>query len=547
MTFTFPNPTDTTEFKGDNGITYAWDVDDKKWQVKSFETKQQEKVVVGPYRILDALATLEKGELVFSNPWGTLDPAAINYIRLNESDGNGNLLPDGVFAQGKELSFYRDDEGTAVKVATFFPNGIYEYDDRDYRESNLDRYKTEVYGTLQVGVDYYLTAIVPPFDIKGYVDEADQHLQIQIDELEQEIDLIAPRLDGAQYKYVGAPSVKSGEMHIVSGSFTSATDLVFFNDQALDGTTHGWADLNEGDYLEITDTQEKTKTAENYAMYLVTKAPEGTGMKQIEVALVKGAGAPTVDDILDAKGFQLGGNDINDLDARYIKLGGESETTSSIVVKTPEGKSHNFGLHSQEGSTAFWIKNKNDAYVFSVQNDGRLIAGPESTPFIATKANHLTTKSYVDSQLRSSGSPQLLHSGWNRKYKYVGVKSLDINEFATNFQASTADEIWLFKAYNQDGLAVKVLDYDCTGDSFIELFEWSEFSLVPVLSAGISRISQSSYAVHDAKLSLNRFWAKDGYTFNAYRYYVFTIRGLVARASGAFIDIPDDKFSEVKD
>ena len=127
------------------------------------------------------------------------------------------------------------------------------------------------------------------------------------------------------------------------------------------------------------------------------------------------------------------------------------------------------------------------------------------------------------------------------------MKSLDINEFATNFQASTADEIWLFKAYNQDGLAVKVLDYDCTGDSFIELFEWSEYSLIPVLSARISRISQSSYAVHDAKLSLNRFWAKDGYTFNAYRYYVFTIRGLVARASGAFIDIPDDKFSEVKD
>ena len=313
MTFTFPNPADTTEFTGENGITYAWDTADKKWQVKSFETKQQEKVVVGPYRILDALATLKQGELIFSNPWGTLDPAAINYIRLNESDGNGNLLPDGVFAQGKELSLYRDDEGTAVKVATFVLRFIYEWDDRDYRESPLDESKTVIYETLQVGVDYYLTAVVPPFDIKGYVDEADKHLQLQIDELEQEIDLIAPRLDGAQYKYVGAPSVKSGEMHIVSGSFTSATDLIFFNDQALDGTTHGWADLNEGDYLEITDTQEKTKTAENYAMYLVTKAPEGNGLKQIEVALVKGRGAPTTGDVMDAKGFQLGGNDINQL------------------------------------------------------------------------------------------------------------------------------------------------------------------------------------------------------------------------------------------
>ena len=57
-------------------------------------------------------------------------------------------------------------------------------------------------------------------------DGRDNALQLQIDELEQEIDIIAPRLDGAQYKYVGAPSVKPGEMHIVSGTFTSADDLV---------------------------------------------------------------------------------------------------------------------------------------------------------------------------------------------------------------------------------------------------------------------------------------------------------------------------------
>ena len=199
MTFTFPNPADTTEFTGDNGITYAWDVDDRKWQIKTFN-------------------------------------------------------------QG----YARDD-------------------------------------------------------IKEYVDKADQHLQLQIDELEQEIDVIAPRLDGAQYKYVDTPVVKPGEMHIVSGSFTSGTDLVFFNDQALDGVTHGWANLGEGDYLEITDTQEKSRTAASYAMYLVTKAPEGTGLKQIEVALVKGSGTPAVDDVLDVKGFQLGGSDINDLDSRYMR------------------------------------------------------------------------------------------------------------------------------------------------------------------------------------------------------------------------------------
>ena len=232
-------------------------------------------------------------------------------------------------------------------------------------------------------------------------DGRDNALQLQIDELEQEIDIIAPRLDGAQYKYVDAPSVKPGEMHIASGSFTRADDIVFFNDTALDGTTHAWGSLHVGDYLEITDTQEKnTRTAENYAMYLVTKEPEGTGMKQIEVSLVKGHGAPAVDDILDAKGFQLGGNDINDLDSRYIKLGGASELTSSVVVKTAKGKAHNFGLHVQEGKTAFYIKDKQGDPIFKVDADSSVIAGvDEESPFIATKPNHLTTKSYVDDQM----------------------------------------------------------------------------------------------------------------------------------------------------
>ena len=153
---------------------------------------------------------------------------------------------------------------------------------------------------------------------KLYVDNADRHLQTKIDELEAELDVIAPALEAAQYNYVDSPVVKTGEMHIASNTFTSSTDIVFFNDTALDGKQHTWAALDVGDYLEVTDTLEvENRTAEDYAMYLVTKAPEGSGMKQIEVALVKGHGVPHVGDMMDAKAFQLGGNDINDLDARY--------------------------------------------------------------------------------------------------------------------------------------------------------------------------------------------------------------------------------------
>jgi hypothetical protein len=39
MPFTFPDPQATPEFTGDNGITYAWDADDSKWQVKTIESE----------------------------------------------------------------------------------------------------------------------------------------------------------------------------------------------------------------------------------------------------------------------------------------------------------------------------------------------------------------------------------------------------------------------------------------------------------------------------------------------------------------------------
>ena len=385
-------------------------------------------------------------------------------------------------------------------------------------------------------------------------DGRDDALELQIDELEQEIDIIAPRLDGAQYRYVDAPSVKPGEMHIASNSFTNSDDLIFFNDTALDGTTHAWGSLHEGDYLEITDTQEKSgRTAENYAMYLCTKEPEGTGMKQIEVALVKGSGAPVVDDILDAKGFQLGGNEINDLDARYIQTGGPSELTKSVVVKTPKGKNYNFGLHVQEGETAFYIHDKQDEPIFKVAADGSVIAGvDEESPFIATKPNHLTTKSYVDSQVQShSGSPVTLTSGWDKKYNFKPLGSLNEKEMSGTSLLSTgvlSTSIYLYRAYKQSGGHMPVLSYDRTEDSMIEVWEWNSGDNIPILRAGIKEIKVSSESQYDAELVLSKFWAKPGYNWSNSRYYTFILHGLVQRPSTSATDtIPAEKLSNVAD
>ena len=75
---------------------------------------------------------------------------------------------------------------------------------------------------------------------KGYVDGADQHLKTLIDEIEAEVDIIAPRLEG-RHTSILIRCVKAGEMHVASGTFTSGTDLVLFNEVARTAKPTGWA------------------------------------------------------------------------------------------------------------------------------------------------------------------------------------------------------------------------------------------------------------------------------------------------------------------
>ena len=48
MPFTFPDPNITPEFTADNGITYAWDVDDSKWQIRAFKAPAGRVAIFSP-------------------------------------------------------------------------------------------------------------------------------------------------------------------------------------------------------------------------------------------------------------------------------------------------------------------------------------------------------------------------------------------------------------------------------------------------------------------------------------------------------------------
>ena len=69
MPFNFPDPQTTPEFTADNGITYSWDADDSKWQVKTtaaLEDIRQD--IIELEEEIDALApSVERGSWTFND------------------------------------------------------------------------------------------------------------------------------------------------------------------------------------------------------------------------------------------------------------------------------------------------------------------------------------------------------------------------------------------------------------------------------------------------------------------------------------------------
>jgi len=347
------NATDGDKVTLQNGVQYTYESAKDRWVVSSVEGSLGEELVKKSGDTMTGTLEMVKTDGV--------DPVIETRYLSSGENSNLHLQHDGntrVYVGGNEVSF--------AKPIQLNQEGV--------------------------NPDHAVT--------KKYVDDADAHLQVKIDELEQEIDVIAPRLDAAQYTYTDSPAVKPGEMHIVSGTFTGASDVILFNDEALDGNVHTWAAVDVGEYIEITDTNEKTRTADNYAMYLVTKAPEGTGMKQIEVSIVKGQGVPVVGDVVDVKAFQLGSNEINDLDGRYLLNGGSTTLTGHTQILSTGSKYINIQAAPNETKGFFVMRDNNSRNIMHVSNNGEIKLKEGR---MATDLDEITTKRYVDSKLSSGG------------------------------------------------------------------------------------------------------------------------------------------------
>ena len=305
MPFTFPDPNTTPEFTGKNGITYAWDADDSKWHVKSFAIDCQKEEMIGAYRILDAIVKLQKGQMIFGNPWGTIDPTEINYLRINQTDGSGNKLPDGLLASRKKFSLYRDSGGIAILAATFEPNGFYETPDQPFCEVPLDTAKTVLHEPLRYDADYYFTTVVPVFDLKEYIDNADDELRQDIIELEEEINAIAPSVEYGTWEWqnpskAGRPPA-AGTFHLLDDSiqptdqYKNTKFIRIHNDEYVAAgdsdpvDTHTWADADPGKLIQLYDAADPDFLL---GEIVSTVTDEPSQSVTIEVQLIQTSGVP---------------------------------------------------------------------------------------------------------------------------------------------------------------------------------------------------------------------------------------------------------------
>lgn len=147
----------------------------------------------------------------------------------------------------------------------------------------------------------------------------------------------------------------------------------------------------------------------------------------------------------------------------------------------------------------------------------------------------------------------MLHSGNGNVYSYTTPGSLNDNQFTSDSYQASGSTLYIFRLWGQKRGWTAVVNYDCTENSTIEVWEADGYPPELILRAGIREITQSQESQHDAKISLDRFWSKSNYSFNKYRQYTFMLHGLVERdeplsplsySKGETVDLPDEVGNE---
>ena len=171
-------------------------------------------------------------------------------------------------------------------------------------------------------------------------ESGDKHLQVEIEEIALALETLLVQREHGQWKYIGFTGDtiprNAGEFGLAVSDIASSQDnIITLNQEDLKGITHGFADTEVGDYVEIVNTEDPT----SYALFVVTKAPEGTGIVNVEVALKDTGYNIWVGETCEIRFFAVNDQNIalDDLDDRYLKLsGGTMDGAAKLAVNTLE-------------------------------------------------------------------------------------------------------------------------------------------------------------------------------------------------------------------
>ena len=194
---------------------------------------------------------------------------------------------------------------------------------------SLERKLTKVDEELQAQIDVN----------KVESEDGDRQLQAEVDQIALALEALLVQREHGQWKYVGFSGDNiprnAGEFALASDDLSSSDNIITINQEDLEGTTHGFSDVEVGDYLEIVDLDEPA----NYALFTVTKAPEGSGIVNVEVSLKDKGQNILIGETCEIRFFQVNEQDLqlDDLDARYLRLaGGSMDGSATLKVNVLE-------------------------------------------------------------------------------------------------------------------------------------------------------------------------------------------------------------------
>ena len=392
---------------------------------------------------------------------GTYQPKTITHLLINSCRMNERNKPDGSAVAGWTDFVQNFEVGDTVQVKTFSAQGFHgtnasgsvdldtiagAYLNNLWRITEL----VEVIDSLEDWYTwgYYCFAVEKVDDDRFYEEsiwvtsDDDKHegfypcevinnpvvtqqefkkLQNDIIELEEEIDAIAPSVERGVWKFnLGGAVASRGQITMYDGMNQTGSPIglfksakaIWLNELDSDGTPHGFANVNEGDLIELFVQGEA-----DYGLFTVVAIhDESDGDIKywvIDVDFVRSLDSESTADNADnlrVKIIQPPSAD-GELDDRYLLNGGVNTLKGPTQLLSTNSKYLNIQAAPGQTSGFFVMRDNNSRNIMHVSNNGEIKLKEGR---MATDIDEITTKRYVDSKLGSGVGSNVI----GRRFKY---------------------------------------------------------------------------------------------------------------------------------